>query len=193
MAANGGVPAKRKSHPGAELEFPSIRAGMKGCGQRGPRERKQPGASWNFHQYVRGLRRTREAAAAGARPEIDPTSLFPRRHSGARRVRSAGRTGAPRHARAASWCGGWRHFIRRARHRVCRDIGTRRAFGYQRARRGAPAHQPRIAANRHARPGNLSGDAWIIFAGEHANSFYDAQGFMEGAAISGIAAANALL
>jgi monoamine oxidase len=33
----------------------------------------------------------------------------------------------------------------------------------------------------------------IFFAGEHANSFYDFQGFMEGAALSGIDAAAAIL
>ena len=33
----------------------------------------------------------------------------------------------------------------------------------------------------------------LYFAGEHANSFYDAQGFMEGAALSGIEAAAAIL
>ena len=33
----------------------------------------------------------------------------------------------------------------------------------------------------------------LYFAGEHANSFYDWQGFMEGAAISGIDAAEAIL
>jgi len=33
----------------------------------------------------------------------------------------------------------------------------------------------------------------LYFAGEHTNSFYDWQGFMEGACLSGIDAANALL
>jgi monoamine oxidase len=33
----------------------------------------------------------------------------------------------------------------------------------------------------------------LYFAGEHANSFYDFQGFMEGAALSGIDAATAIL
>ena len=33
----------------------------------------------------------------------------------------------------------------------------------------------------------------LYFAGEHANSFYDSQGFMEGAALSGIDAAHAIL
>jgi monoamine oxidase len=33
----------------------------------------------------------------------------------------------------------------------------------------------------------------LLFAGEHANSFYDWQGFMEGAALSGIAAAQGIL
>jgi monoamine oxidase len=33
----------------------------------------------------------------------------------------------------------------------------------------------------------------VFFAGEHANSFYDWQGFMEGAALSGVNAAAAIL
>ena len=33
----------------------------------------------------------------------------------------------------------------------------------------------------------------LKFAGEHTNSFYEWQGFMEGACLSGIAAANAVL
>jgi monoamine oxidase len=33
----------------------------------------------------------------------------------------------------------------------------------------------------------------LLFAGEHTNSFYEWQGFMEGAALSGIAAAKAIL
>ena len=33
----------------------------------------------------------------------------------------------------------------------------------------------------------------VFFAGEHANSFYDWQGFMEGAALSGVDAAAAIL
>ena len=33
----------------------------------------------------------------------------------------------------------------------------------------------------------------LYFAGEHANSFYEFQGFLEGAALSGIAAAAAIL
>jgi monoamine oxidase len=33
----------------------------------------------------------------------------------------------------------------------------------------------------------------LLFAGEHANSFYEWQGFMEGAALSGIAAAQSIL
>ena len=33
----------------------------------------------------------------------------------------------------------------------------------------------------------------LFFAGEHANSFYEWQGFMEGAALSGIAAAQSIL
>jgi monoamine oxidase len=33
----------------------------------------------------------------------------------------------------------------------------------------------------------------LYFAGEHANSFYDWQGFMEGAALSGVDAAKAIL
>ena len=33
----------------------------------------------------------------------------------------------------------------------------------------------------------------LFFAGEHTNSFYEWQGFMEGAALSGIAAARSIL
>lgn len=33
----------------------------------------------------------------------------------------------------------------------------------------------------------------VYFAGEHANSFYEAQGFMEGAALSGIDVSAAIL
>jgi monoamine oxidase len=33
----------------------------------------------------------------------------------------------------------------------------------------------------------------LFFAGEHANSFYEWQGFMEGAALSGVAAAQSIL
>ena len=33
----------------------------------------------------------------------------------------------------------------------------------------------------------------LFFAGEHTNSFYEWQGFMEGAALSGIAAAQSIL
>ena len=33
----------------------------------------------------------------------------------------------------------------------------------------------------------------VLFAGEHANSFYEWQGFMEGATLSGIAAAQSIL
>jgi monoamine oxidase len=33
----------------------------------------------------------------------------------------------------------------------------------------------------------------LLFAGEHANSFYEAQGFMEGAALSGVQAAADVL
>jgi monoamine oxidase len=33
----------------------------------------------------------------------------------------------------------------------------------------------------------------LLFAGEHTNSFYEWQGFMEGAALSGIAAAQSIL
>ncbi|MBM4386424.1 MAG: FAD-dependent oxidoreductase, partial [Deltaproteobacteria bacterium] len=33
----------------------------------------------------------------------------------------------------------------------------------------------------------------LKFAGEHADSFYEWQGFMEGAALSGVAAANQIL
>ncbi|HEX6726626.1 MAG TPA: FAD-dependent oxidoreductase [Nitrospira sp.] len=39
--------------------------------------------------------------------------------------------------------------------------------------------------------GNPAGN--LFFAGEHANSFYEWQGFMEGAALSGIAAAHSIL
>jgi monoamine oxidase len=51
----------------------------------------------------------------------------------------------------------------------------------------SPGQFTTIAGNEGKPIGNLH------FAGEHANSFYVAQGFMEGAAISGIDAANALL
>ena len=50
-----------------------------------------------------------------------------------------------------------------------------------------PGQFTTIAGNEGKPVGNL------YFAGEHANSFYDWQGFMEGAALSGIDAANALL
>jgi monoamine oxidase len=50
-----------------------------------------------------------------------------------------------------------------------------------------PGQFTTIAGNEGKPVGNL------FFAGEHANSFYVYQGFMEGAAISGIDAANALL
>jgi len=41
----------------------------------------------------------------------------------------------------------------------------------------------------------LEGEAAVplYFAGEHANSFYEAQGFMEGAALSGLQAAKDIL
>jgi monoamine oxidase len=50
-----------------------------------------------------------------------------------------------------------------------------------------PGQFTTIAGNEGKPIGNL------FFAGEHANSFYDWQGFMEGAMLSGIDAANALL
>ena len=50
-----------------------------------------------------------------------------------------------------------------------------------------PGQFTTIAGNEGKPIGNL------FFAGEHTNSFYDAQGFMEGAAVSGIDAANNLL
>lgn len=50
-----------------------------------------------------------------------------------------------------------------------------------------PGQFTTIAGNEATPAGNL------FFAGEHANSFYEFQGFMEGAALSGIAAASAIL
>jgi monoamine oxidase len=50
----------------------------------------------------------------------------------------------------------------------------------------APGQFTRIAGNEGTPIGNL------FFAGEHTNSFYDWQGFMEGAAISGLDAAAAV-
>jgi monoamine oxidase len=50
-----------------------------------------------------------------------------------------------------------------------------------------PGQFTTIAGNEGKPVGNL------YFAGEHANSFYDWQGFMEGAALSGIDAARAIL
>jgi monoamine oxidase len=50
-----------------------------------------------------------------------------------------------------------------------------------------PGQFTSIAGNEGAPVGNL------YFAGEHANSFYEWQGFMEGAALSGIQAANEIL
>jgi monoamine oxidase len=50
-----------------------------------------------------------------------------------------------------------------------------------------PGQFTSIAGNEGKRVGNL------FFAGEHTNSFYDWQGFMEGACLSGIAAANGVL
>ena len=50
-----------------------------------------------------------------------------------------------------------------------------------------PGQFTTIAGNEGKAVGNL------YFAGEHTNSFYDWQGFMEGAALSGIDAANAIL
>ncbi len=49
-----------------------------------------------------------------------------------------------------------------------------------------PGQFTTIAGNEGKPVGNL------FFAGEHANSFYEWQGFMEGAALSGIDAANAV-
>jgi len=49
-----------------------------------------------------------------------------------------------------------------------------------------PGQFTTIAGNEGKPVGNL------FFAGEHANSFYEWQGFMEGAALSGVAAANAV-
>jgi monoamine oxidase len=51
----------------------------------------------------------------------------------------------------------------------------------------APGQFTSIAGNEGKRVGNL------LFAGEHTDSFYEWQGFMEGACLSGIAAANELL
>lgn len=50
-----------------------------------------------------------------------------------------------------------------------------------------PGQFTTIAGNEGKPVGN------ILFAGEHANSFYEWQGFMEGAALSGIEAAKLLL
>jgi monoamine oxidase len=50
-----------------------------------------------------------------------------------------------------------------------------------------PGQFTSIAGNEGTSVGNL------YFAGEHANSFYEWQGFMEGAALSGIQAANEIL
>lgn len=50
-----------------------------------------------------------------------------------------------------------------------------------------PGQFTTIAGNEGKPVGN------VFFAGEHANSFYEWQGFMEGAALSGIAAADAIL
>lgn len=50
-----------------------------------------------------------------------------------------------------------------------------------------PGQFTTIAGNEGKPVGNL------YFAGEHANSFYDWQGFMEGAALSGVEAARAIL
>ncbi|MET0500909.1 MAG: FAD-dependent oxidoreductase, partial [Candidatus Binatia bacterium] len=50
-----------------------------------------------------------------------------------------------------------------------------------------PGQFTSIAGNEGTPVGNL------YFAGEHTNSFYDWQGFMEGAALSGIQAANEIL
>ena len=50
-----------------------------------------------------------------------------------------------------------------------------------------PGQFTTIAGNEGKPVGNL------LFAGEHTNSFYDWQGFMEGALLSGIDAAKAIL
>ena len=50
-----------------------------------------------------------------------------------------------------------------------------------------PGQFTSIAGNEGTPVGNL------YFAGEHANSFYEWQGFMEGAALSGIQAATEIL
>jgi monoamine oxidase len=50
-----------------------------------------------------------------------------------------------------------------------------------------PGQFTTIAGNEGKPVGNL------FFAGEHANSFYEWQGFMEGALLSGLAAAGAIL
>jgi monoamine oxidase len=50
-----------------------------------------------------------------------------------------------------------------------------------------PGQFTTLAGNEATRVGN------VLFAGEHTNSFYDFQGFMEGAALSGIAAAKEIL
>jgi monoamine oxidase len=54
----------------------------------------------------------------------------------------------------------------------------------------------RTRSNRETVPvAGLEGEAagLVKFAGEHADSFYSWQGFMEGACLSGIRAANELL
>jgi monoamine oxidase len=50
-----------------------------------------------------------------------------------------------------------------------------------------PGQFTTIAGNEGKPVGNL------YFAGEHCDSFYDQQGFMEGAILSGLAAADAIL
>jgi monoamine oxidase len=50
-----------------------------------------------------------------------------------------------------------------------------------------PGYFTRIADNEAKPVGK------IIFAGEHASSFYEAQGFMEGAVLSGLRAAAEVL
>jgi monoamine oxidase len=54
-------------------------------------------------------------------------------------------------------------------------------------RRQRPRHFTTIAGNEGKPVGNL------LFAGEHADSFYEWQGYMEGACLSGIDAADAIL
>jgi monoamine oxidase len=50
-----------------------------------------------------------------------------------------------------------------------------------------PGQFTSVCGNEGKRVGN------VLFAGEHANSFYEWQGFMEGACLSGLAAASEVL